>query len=192
MAAGDKANKFIGYYKRLDDNEISNSIISNFRRFFFYPKLPNFETIASQTINFLYKMCSAPDLLCQEIIHDICKKLNEISQKRKDQAMETDDQESSQATGLHIPKYLLSRIIFIFGYIATKELIYLQDDVHQNIKYREELRRQKKNGNQTVNLDGTMDRSLKRLASANTSVTDPNDADSTYMGATAEDHLGDY
>lgn len=189
MAVDDKANKVIGYYKRLDDNEISNSINNNFKRFFFYPKLPNFESIASQTINFLYKMCSAPDLLCQEMIYDICKKLNEISQKRK--AMEMNDLESSQATGLHIPMYLLPRVIFIFGYIATKEWIYLQDDVYQNFKYREELGKQKNNGNETVNLDRTMDRSLKRLAPTNTSIIDPNDADSTYMGATAEDHLGE-
>ncbi|XP_055296680.1 condensin complex subunit 1-like [Sitodiplosis mosellana] len=190
MAVGDKANKFIGYYKRLDDDDISDSIINNFKQFFFYPKLPDFESIASQSIDFLYKMCSAPDLLCQEIIRDVCKKLNEISQKRKQQTLDSNGSGSSQVTELHIPKYLLPRVIFIFGYIATKELVYLHDDVYQNVKYREELRKQKKNENQTT-LDGTMDRSLKRLASANTSVVDPNDPDSTYMGATAEDHLAE-
>lgn len=191
IALDDKVTKSIGYYKRFDDRDVSDGIINNFKKFFFYPKLPDFELIASQTINFLYKMYSAPDLLCQGIIHDVCKKLNEISQRRKNQMSETDGCESSQPTEIYIPKYLLPRIIFIFGYIATKELVYLHDDVLNNMKYREELSKQKKTGNQTVNMNGSLDRSLKRLTSSNTSITDPNDPDSTYMGATAEDHLSD-
>lgn len=195
IAVDDKANKNMGYYKRIDDKEMFDGIINNFKRFFFYPKLPEFESIASKTINFLYKLCAAPDLHLQDVVHDICKKLQEISQKRNQRMMETDksDAASSQSTEWSIPKYLLPRLIFIFGYIATKELVYLQDDVFNNIKFREGLNKQKKNGKQTPNLNGTLDRSLKRLAnaSANASVGDPNDLDSTYMGAIAEDHLGD-
>lgn len=194
IAVADKTTKFIGYYKRLNENDIPDGIISNFRKFFFYPKLPDFESIASQTINFLYKMCSAPDLLCQEIINELCKKLNEISKKRKQKRLESDENvpELSQPTELIIPKYLLPRVIFIFGYIATKELVYLHDDVTNNMKYREELSKQKKNGNQSNTLNDTsINRTLRRLESTDTSLVDSNEPDATYMGATAEDALAE-
>lgn len=195
---GDKISKLSAYYKRLDDPEVIDGIISNFKRFFFYPKLPDFELIASQTINFLYKMCYAPDLLCQDIIHDICMKLNEISQKRAEKMMEVSENgvESSQKTEIYIPKYLLPRIIFIFGHIASKELVYLDNDVYLNIKHREELKREKKEKNtntirkSTVNLNASASETLKRLSSANTNPADQQE-DEAYMGATAEDTLAE-
>lgn len=196
---GDKISKLSAYYKRLDDREVIDGIISNFKRFFFYPKLPDFELIASQTINFLYKMCYAPDLLCQDIIHDICMKLNEISQKRAEKMMEVSENgvESSQKTEIYIPKYLLPRIIFTFGHIASKELVYLDNDVYLNIKHREELKREKKEKNtnkirkSTVNLNASASETLKRLSSANTNPADQQEQDEAYMGATAEDTLAE-
>lgn len=196
---GEKTNKLSAYYKRFDDKEVIDSIISNFKQFFFYPKLPDFELIASQTINFLYKMCYAPDLLCQEIIHDVCKKLNEISQLRQEQVMDISENgvESSQTTEMYIPKYLLPRIIFIFGYIASKELVYLDNDVYLNIKHREELKKEKKEQKNTkkkrkiVNLNASASESLKRLSTVNTSTAEPQEQDEAYMGATAEDTLAE-
>lgn len=196
---GEKTNKLSAYYKRFDDKEVIDSIISNFKQFFFYPKLPDFELIASQTINFLYKMCYAPDLLCQEIIHDVCKKLNEISQLRQEQVMDISENgvESSQTTEMYIPKYLLPRIIFIFGYIASKELVYLDNDVYLNIKHREELKKEKKEQKNTkkkrkiLNLNASASESLKRLSTVNTSTAEPQEQDEAYMGATAEDTLAE-
>lgn len=196
---GDKISKLSAYYKRLDDRDVIDGIISNFKQFFFYPKLPDFELIASQTINFLYKMCYAPDLLCQDIIHDICRKLNEISQKRAEKMMEISENgvESSQKTETYIPKYLLPRIIFIFGHIASKELVYLDNDVYLNIKHREELKREKKEKNtnnkrkSTVNLNASASETLKRLSNANTNSSVEQEQDEAYMGATAEDTLAE-
>lgn len=186
---GDKTNETINYYKRIDNVELNNSIINNFKRFFFYPKLPDFEMITSQSIDFLYKMCTSPDVLCQDIIYGLCHKLMEISQKRQERNMEIDeaDMDSSQSNQMYIPKYLLPRFIYIFGYVATKELIYLQDDVVNNVKYREELSSQSKNSDQGYGSGGSPNNSSTRLALPNTS----DDDDALYMGATAEDHVGE-
>lgn len=191
---GEKTHKLGAYYKRLDDKEmVIESTITTFKKFFFYPKLPDFELVASQTINFLYKMCSAPDLLCQGIIHDVCKKLKEISQRRAEQMMDVSENgvESSQVTEMYIPNYLLPRIIFIFGYIAEKELVYLDNDIYLNIKYREELKKEKNERKtpvkrKTMNLNASASESLKRLSTVN---SNEQEQDEAYMGATAEDQL---
>lgn len=197
---GDKINKIGTFYKRFDDKEVISNIISNFKRFFIYEQLPDFELIASQTINFVYKMCYAPDLLCQDIIQDLCQQLNEISQKKADNWMDISENgvESSQPTELYIPKYLLPRIIFIFGYIASKELVYLDNDVYLNIKYREELKKEKKEQRNTfnkrkstINLNASASEALKRLSTANTTTNEPQDQDEAYVGATAEDTLAE-
>lgn len=196
---GEKTHKLGAYYKRFDDKEVViESIINSFKKFFFYPKLPDFELITSQTINFLYKMCSAPDLLCQGIIHEVCRKINEISQRRAERMMDISENgvESSQVTEMYIPNYLLPRIIFIFGYIAEKELVYLDNDIYLNIKYREELKKEKKeqrnipNKRKTINLNASASESLKRLSTVNTS-NEQQEQDEAYMGATAEDTLAE-
>lgn len=194
----DKTNKIAAYYKRFDDKDVIDSIITNFKRFFFYPKLPDFELIASQTINFLYKMCYAPDLLCQDIIYNLCMKLKESSDRRAERVMDISENgvESSQMTEIYIPSYLLPRIIFVFGYIAAKELVYLDNDVYLNIKYREELKKEKKerkntsNKRKTINLNASASETLKRMSTANAS-NEPQEQDEAYMGATAEDTLAE-
>lgn len=197
---GEKTHKLGAYYKRFDDkDEVIDSIINSFKKFFFYPKLPDYELITSQTINFLYKMCSAPDLLCQGIIHEVCQKLKEISERRAERMMDISENgvESSQVTEMYIPNYLLPRIIFIFGYIAEKELVYLDNDIYLNIKYREELKKEKKeqrktpNKRKTMNLNASASESLKRLSTVNTTNDQDGEQDEAYMGATAEDTLAE-
>lgn len=192
----DKVNECNAYYTRFDDKDAIDGIISHFQKFFFFPNLPDFEMIASQTINFVYKMCIAPDMLCQTIIRFLCTKLNEISTKRKNQLMEIDEDYNSQSQSneMYIPKYLLPRIIYLYGYIAIKELTYLNNDVSQNIKFREELRQgsQSQHCMNTTN-DSTLStgRRLHRLESLNHMAVDLNESDNAYMGATAEDTIGD-
>lgn len=200
----DKTNKEKAYYyyKRYDNKDVIDGVIERFKQFFFYPKLPNFESIASQVINFLYKMCNTPDLLCQDLIHALCVKLVEISTKRNEKMMDTSENgvESSQVTEMYIPDYMLPRIIFVFGYVASKEMVYLDIDVYSNIKHREELAREKKeqkdtnNKRKTTNLNASASEALKRLSSANNSTTgevQQQEQDEAYMGATAEDSLAE-
>lgn len=62
----DRANKGVYVFiKRYDDKDVINNVIENFKKFFFFPKLPHFEPIASEAIDFLYRMCDTPDILCQ-------------------------------------------------------------------------------------------------------------------------------
>lgn len=185
---GNKINKICGFYQRFEDNDVIASIISTFKTFFFYPKLSDFEAIATQTIDFVYKMCNAPDLLGQGIIHDICKKVNEFSQKRAERMAETADCDvgSTQPIEIYIPKYVLPRIIYMFGYIATKELVFLDNDIYLNVKYREELQK-KDDDNRTFQSDGSFRNRANGLVSPNAAEAQEN----VYLGATAEDSIAD-
>jgi condensin complex subunit 1 len=53
--------------------------------------------------------------------------------------------ETPLETMLNIPVTLAARFIFMIGYVAMKELIYLDVDVFSNLKYRQELTDMKKN-----------------------------------------------
>lgn len=202
--ADKRADKSYQFYKRYDDKDIITAIIELFRRFFFYPKLPDFELIASSFFNFLYRMCSAPDILCQDLLRVLCTKLMEISNRRAALNIDTNANGIglSQNVPCFIPYYLTLRIIFVFGYIASKELVYLDVDVYSNIKHREDLKREKKdattaataatpNRRRTVNLNESASATLKRLSTVNGPAEGQEDQDEEYMGATAEDSLAE-
>lgn len=187
---GNKINKISGYYPRFEDKDVITSIINTFKTFFFYPKLPDFEAIATQTIDFVYKMCNTPDLLGQEIIHDICKKLNGFLENKRAERMSVDSgvELPQPTTEIQYPKYLLPRIIYIFGYIATKELVFLDNDVYLNVKYREELHKKDGGGgDRTFESDGSFHRRANGLVSPNAAEAQEN----VYLGATAEDAIAD-
>uniref|UniRef100_A0A182QXQ5 Condensin complex subunit 1 n=1 Tax=Anopheles farauti TaxID=69004 RepID=A0A182QXQ5_9DIPT len=46
---------------------------------------------------------------------------------------------------LHIPNFLAARFVFTIGYVAMREMIYLDIDVYSNMKYRQELKDELKN-----------------------------------------------
>lgn len=193
------------FYKRYDDRAVIDEIIERFRKFFFFPKLPDFELIASSFINFLYRMVSAPDVYCQDLLRTLCDKLMEISNKRSALNIDTNANGIglSQEVPFQIPTYLTPRIIYIFGYIASKELVYLDIDVYSNIKHREDLKREKKDARnaatalktparrRTVNLNESASATLKRLSTVNGPAEGQEEQDEEYMGATAEDSLAE-
>lgn len=200
MVDKNKADKSYQFYKRYDDKEIINAIIELFRKFFFFPKLPDFELIASSFFNFLYRMCSAPDVLCQDLLRVLCNKLMEISDRRASLNIDANANgiSLSQNVPCFMPYYLTLRMIFVFGYIASKELVYLDVDVYSNIKHREELKIAKKNQTtptpnrrRTVNLNESASATLKRLSNVNGPAEGQEEQDEEYMGATAEDSLAE-
>lgn len=114
--------------------------IEIYTNLFFDPKLNNFDNITISTFDLIYRMGQSPDILCQEIIIDLCQRINEISKKCKD----VDESPTPEIT-LKVPEFLLARIVFLFGYIAMKEMVFLDIDVYNNMKYRQDLMEENKN-----------------------------------------------
>jgi condensin complex subunit 1 len=199
------------YYRRYDPFEtpMVQKIVSAYEKFFFSPKLEDFDDITTKTFNFIYRMCLTPDIQVQTIILNIYERLQSISERLQERA--TTDQPllsqqqtqtdvltqqsqgaareskasiASQATTasqpLVLPTFLLTRFVFVIGYTAMKEMIYLDIDVYSNLKYRQDLKEEKKNlrksahnlsrasvANMTLNKRKTM--SLDQSASASAS-----------------------
>lgn len=155
----DKENEI---YTRLepDDKKISNVTVL-FRKLFLNYQTPCFDEVCCKTFQYIYKMCHLPNVISQDLVKELWLALMEISRKVGDapQAQIDDDNDClSQAPNvvlsqrptdvdaiLNLPVTLASRFIFMIGYIAMKELIYLDVDVFSNLKYRQDLSDSKKN-----------------------------------------------
>lgn len=191
------------FYHRMDKTETVQAIMDIFKQVFFYPRCPEFESVAMRTFGYFYQMCQTPDRLSEEILHDICNKLREISDKHQKKLAQTLDENlnpSAPATAFHIPEYLLARLVCVFGFVASKELIFLDNDVYNNMKYREELKREKKdqkkkttNINKRKSLSNALNQSasdvLKRLST--TAAEPQQEPDEMLVGATAEDSIAE-
>lgn len=111
-----------------------------------------------------------------------------------------DGVESSQVTETYIPAYLLPRIVFLFGYVSSKELVYLDCDIYSNMKHLEELKREKKEKANTIatnkrksasNLNASASEALRRKSTTTNGTNEPQEQDEAYMGATAEDTIAE-
>lgn len=198
------------YYKRYEpDSPIVQKVTNMFLKFFFHPRVPDFDKLAMKTLQFYYTMCQTPDVISQNIVIELMKKfkafsmkLCEITASQQAQALETPfsqqipetqpaTQTQSQTLGtqpvggngddntqMRMPVFLLTRFIFIIGYMTLKEMIFLDIDVYNNMKYRQELteceEKKKKhalnafnhNRRKTGNLNMSATESLKRLSGA--------------------------
>lgn len=141
------------YYKRYESTHpLISKTLEIFQKMFFYPKLENFDDMAMQIFDFIYCLCQAPDILCQQFIHELCLKLHEISSKFSSKNNDNNtDSDDGQTDLLSLPQHIWPRIIFLFGYVALKEMIFLDIDIYNNIKYRQELMEEKKNQNKKNN-----------------------------------------
>lgn len=177
------------------------AIMDIFKQVFFYPRCPEFEPVAMRTFGFFYQMCQMPDRISEEIMHDLCNKLRDISDRHQQKLAQTLDENlnpSTQSTVFHIPEYLLARLVCVLGFVASKELIFLDNDVYNNMKYREDLKREKKDQKRkTVNKRRTLVNSLNQSASdvlkrLSTTANEPQqEPDEMLVGATAEDSIAE-
>lgn len=182
------------FYQRFDRNDPTvEEVIRIFKKIFFESKVAKFERIASQTISFIYHLCQSPDLICQDLLAFLCETLKEIPNRQL-----TENEEPAVADGvMRLPKYLVARLIFIFGYIAMKEMIFLDIDVYNNMKYREDLKKEKNDMKKKIskrkshlnNLNSSASDVLKRLS---TTANEPQqEPDEMLIGATAEDSIAE-
>uniref|UniRef100_A0A1I8MCN6 Condensin complex subunit 1 n=1 Tax=Musca domestica TaxID=7370 RepID=A0A1I8MCN6_MUSDO len=213
------------YYKRYDaDSPVVQKIIDMFLKFFFHPRIPDFDKLTMNTLQFFYQMCQTPDVICQNIVKDLLKKfkafamkLCEITASQQAQAHETPFSQQipgtqctqltqtmpSQIGGaglvqMKMPVFLLTRFIFMIGYITLKEMIFLDIDVYNNMKFRQELKeceeKKKKTAfnstrRTTTNLNMSATESLKRLSVA--AAEPQQEPDEDLVGATAEDNIAE-
>lgn len=149
---------------RMDiEHERVKTITGLYKKFFLNPKVSNFDDICSRTFQFIYKMCHQPNIVSQQIICDLWAELRKISEDLEE--VQDNEEGAGSQKGLSqtpfvrpsqngsifkkppmtMPVVFLSRFIFMIGYVAMKELIYLDIDIYSNLKYRQELADLQKN-----------------------------------------------
>ena len=158
----DKADEL---YKRMEGDDIKvRNVLTMFWKYFLNDKSQCFDEVCSKTFQYIYKMCHLPNVISQDLIKELWNELMEISQTISQDASneaEPDADAASQASSdtfmssrsslpnalLKLPVTLASRFIYMIGYVAMKELIYLDVDVFSNLKYRQDLTDVKKSKN---------------------------------------------
>ncbi|KAJ6644617.1 Condensin complex subunit 1 [Pseudolycoriella hygida] len=179
------------YYKRHDmDHAMITEATDVFKKIFFFPKVDNFDDVGSSFFKFIYKMSQQPDSVSQGILMDLSQKVLQISDKIK-----STDAESQNNAALRVPIFILTRIIFCYGLVVMNEVSFLDIDVYNNMKYRQELMEEKKSQNnknkskRSSNLNTSARDALKRLSD---SAAEPQqEPDEMLIGASAEDSIAE-
>ncbi|XP_039955400.1 condensin complex subunit 1 [Bactrocera tryoni] len=206
------------FYKRYEpDAALVQKVIEFFQRYFFHPGVPDFDKLAMRTLEFFYHLCQTPDVICQKIVVGLLKKfrdyaicITDITPSQQAHALETPFSQpipETQPTQSQIaavpqqkrmPVFLLTRFLFTIGYMTMKEMIFLDIDVYNNMKFRQELteceEKKKKNAfntnrRKTGNLNMSATESLKRLSG--TAAEPQQEPDEDLVGATAEDNIAE-
>ncbi|XP_058058921.1 condensin complex subunit 1 [Anopheles bellator] len=221
------------HYKRFEHGAPTvESVLNLFHKLFFCAKVENYDEIGTKVFDFIYKMVKAPDVLSQSVVVQLFEKLQKISDDNRQPEADVQRSDGSQIPGatqqdqdehlmLTVPNFLATRFIFTVGYVAMREMIYLDIDVYSNMKYRQELKDELKNqkkkndvingckgtastatpssaGNKrkTLSLDVSASNALKRLSgsTATSGATGGEQAEpeeELLSGATAEDAVAE-
>ncbi|XP_055905047.1 condensin complex subunit 1 [Eupeodes corollae] len=197
------------YYKRMEaDNPLVQNVVTYFQKFFFHPRVPDFDKLTMKTIEFFYHLCQQPDIISQNIVVELSRKFKEfvikVDELRATQFSQVSDSQQSgteepNAVKMRMPTFLLSRFMFLIGHMTMKEMIFLDIDVYNNMKFRQELTEEKKNAkkknaafNQNkrkTNHNMSATESLKRLSG--TTAEPQQEPDDDLVGATAEDSIAE-
>ncbi|XP_017000581.2 condensin complex subunit 1 [Drosophila takahashii] len=224
------ANNNAKYYKRQNsDAEFVGRITRLFLDFFFHKNLSDFDGLAMSVLEYFYRMCQAPDVIAQQLVVALLRRFNDSwlvkegiaaspeAADKENQVLESQTLEipysqtlnptQTQSDGLTqtqgglIPVFLVSRLVFCIGYMTIKEMIFLDMDIYNNMKYRDELTalEERKNRNQqaagnarnsarlTLNLSAMEVR--KRLSGV--AAEPQQEPDDDLVGATAEDNIAE-
>ncbi|XP_034479128.1 condensin complex subunit 1 [Drosophila innubila] len=212
------ANNNSKYYKRYaSDAKFVQDITSLFLAFFVHAKLPEFDALAMSIFEYYYRMCQAPDELAQNVVRELLKRFNDqwlvttATAADEPAFTQTTDipysqpmpmsQEQSQrpsqvAEGpIRMPVYLVARFVFCVGYMTIKEMIFLDMDVYNNMKYREELAalEEKKNKKDAVSAlrRQTVSAMEVRKRLSGVAAEPQQEPDDDLVGATAEDNIAE-
>lgn len=195
-------SKFYSRLDKESGDSVIDKVISMYTEFFFNSKTPNMDKLTMKFIQFIYVLCQNPDSLTQELIISFFNRVKDIMIELK-LAIELNETESQQnvlenltvvediltqpttqsdvprrtefleGPKIYLPTFLLTRFIFLIGCATMNELIFLDIDVYNNIKWREELKKEKSKKGPKFNkrkthgpLDISASGSLKRLSTS--------------------------
>uniref|UniRef100_A0A182VSA9 Condensin complex subunit 1 n=1 Tax=Anopheles minimus TaxID=112268 RepID=A0A182VSA9_9DIPT len=157
------------YYKRYEHSSPTvQHVIDLYTKLFFCSRVQSFDDIGTKVFDFIYKMVKMPDLLSQSIVIALYERLqksnetsslesnseeiqlsqmSQISGSTQEPSARVSSQSATQPEQLllTIPHFLAARFVFTIGYVAMREMIYLDIDVYSNMKYRQELKDELKN-----------------------------------------------
>lgn len=198
-------------------------VIDIFIKMFFNSKIESFDEIGTKTFDYIYKIVNTPDIVSQTILIKIYEKLHSLETQLKEQdeirrfsqedvipgATQEDQIRPSQVTtgsqqGRHVtvtlPTFLVARYVLIIGYVAMREMIYLDIDVYGNLKYRQELKDELKNQKKktaalsknssirkTMNMNVSASSAIKRWSGPGGKEHEQLEEEELLSGATAED-----
>ncbi|KPI95576.1 Condensin complex subunit 1 [Papilio xuthus] len=113
------------------DHSIMNSVFDSLMEVF--NKFKNFTSFAANSIDLIYAICDTPDVLCEKLLVEMYKKIEEVLVKDKENEEE-----------ISVPMELLIRFVFTLGHIALQQLIYLDITVYSELRKRNQVREERK------------------------------------------------
>ncbi|CAH0557488.1 unnamed protein product [Brassicogethes aeneus] len=157
-------------------DEVFNDLTEILVEKFFEPVEYYYKAL-SGAMDFIYKLCSKPERICEIIISRVMERL-----VKNLNATEEVDLES----------HIIVRICQLLGFVAIKHLEFLDDTVYKELKRRNNIRDERKENKRTTKGSKAKDKKKKALSStANESVLNSTSAsvldESTLEGAQAED-----
>lgn len=208
----DKADEI---YQRMegDDRKVLY-VLKMFRKYFLHEKTECFDEVCSKTFQYIYNMCHLPNVISQDLIKELWNELMELSETINQEVngeVETAGEamtQFSQAPEIvmsqetlseynaisKLPVTLASRFIFMIGYVAMKELIYLDVDVFSNLKYRQDLTDAKKNKSKRKETRPSMNRSamaVKRRSEMTQQAEEDENNEDDVVGQSNDDVFAD-
>lgn len=209
------------FYKRLGENhEDIVKITETLQKYFFCPKQLDFDEICTKVVSFIYTFSEKPDIVAKNLLLSIYERLLKISEEltskvvlnenegysqpltqQPELRMSQQSQVNTQKGAFYIPNIFLTRLVFMIGYVAMRELIYLDIHVYSNMKYRQELKDIKNKKTTVLSTPIPSSASKRRTIAANESATSAkrmsevpgkeDEPEEDLVGASAEDAVAD-
>ncbi|XP_043285102.1 condensin complex subunit 1 isoform X2 [Venturia canescens] len=126
-----------------NDHQMFQEIISLIKDNFTSTKDDGYISFVTDAINVVYHLANKPDELMKSVLLDITTKSNLFMQQREErlsQEVETENLTQDNGPSVH----LLSRLLYIVGHIAIRQMVYLDNAVYKELKRRNAVRDLKK------------------------------------------------
>ncbi|KAH8258183.1 hypothetical protein KR038_007382 [Drosophila bunnanda] len=202
---------FFFHQKLSDFDSLAMSVFE-----YFYKMCQAPDVISQQLVKALIKRFNESWLINAEDVSAVATSPEAVADKENDLCSQppteipcsqtqpfTQTQRITQSSTLHrgkmmMPVYLVSRFVFCIGYMTIKEMIFLDMDIYNNMKYREELTAQEERNNRNkppppVSNRKTLNVSAMEVRKRLSGVTaEPQqEPDEDLVGATAEDNIAE-
>lgn len=134
-----------GLHRRYDsDSELIENMLRCYQKLFFHPAVRDFDSVTISSMNLLYHLGGTPDLIAQQLLRTLLQRLAEMAADQQtggdlvDLMLPTQQSQESDDAML-VPAFVAPRLVHLMGYLALKELVYLDIDVYSNMKHRQDL-----------------------------------------------------